>query len=89
MPESLYHLILFASLCNLGCNIYMGFLEAPVHGFLLDAYAVDHQIWAVDEVSNALIIPSIKVLHLHHLQYDTKISQGRKHDPAPGSKSKQ
>lgn len=44
MPESLYHLILFAGLCNLGCNIYMGFLEAPVHGFLLDAYAVDHQV---------------------------------------------
>ena len=68
MPKALNQLIFLASLCNFGCKVYMGFIEAPVHCFLLDAYQVDNEIGAADEIPDALIIPSIEVLHLDYLQ---------------------
>lgn len=68
MPEALNQLALLACLCNPGCNIYMGFLEAPVHCLFLDAYQVDNQVRPVYEMPDALIIPGIEAFHLDHLQ---------------------
>ena len=69
MPEALNQLTFLARLCNLGRNINVSFLETPVHCFFLDAYQVNDQIGAVDQVSDAFIVPSIEAFDLDHLQH--------------------
>lgn len=69
MPEALNQLTLLACLCNLGGNIDVSFLKTPVHRFFLDAYQVDHQIGAVDEMFDAFVVPSIEAFDLDHLQH--------------------
>ena len=76
MPEALNQLTFLACLCNLGCNINVSFLETPVHCFFLDAYQVDDQIGAVDQVSDAFIVPSIEAFDLDHLQHVLAFSAG-------------
>ena len=69
MPEALNQLTLLACLCNLGGNVDVGFLETPVHRLFLDAYQVDDQVGAVDQVSDAVIVSSIEAFDLDHLQH--------------------
>lgn len=76
MPEALNQLILLACLRNLSCYVDMSFLETPVHGLLLNSYQVDHQIRAVDEVPDVVIIPGIEILDLDHLQHVLHVSGG-------------
>lgn len=76
MPEALDHLILLACLCNLGSNVNVGFLVTPVHCLFLNAYQVDDQVGAVNEVSDAFIVPGIEALHLDHLQHMLSVNAG-------------
>lgn len=69
MPEALNQLTLLACPCNLGSNVDVSFLETPVHRLFLDAYQVDDQVGAVDQVPDAVIVSSIEAFDLDHLQH--------------------